>query len=106
MIDLDVVSTHSDGLFSVDWWESAINRVGLPLVLLMGAAYVTWRIGRWIQPRLDRLLEAHLAFITKLDERMDSMGKRIEDLADVQSKSNGLLADLVNELRAERKASR
>ena len=98
------VTLTERGLFSVEWWETAINRVGLPLVLLALAAYLAWRIGRWLQPRLDRLLDSHLEFINKLDERMDVMGERISHLAEVQGESNRKLSELVEELRAERKS--
>ncbi|MBI1383056.1 MAG: hypothetical protein GC161_18450 [Planctomycetaceae bacterium] len=54
-----------------------IERLGLPLVMLLALAWAVWKAAQWIartvQPHLERMFDAHLKLVKTCDGAVEAM---------------------------------
>lgn len=60
--------------------ERLVSDHGISTVLLLAMGYGVWRVIAWLRPLVERLLNAQIDFIAKLDATIESQGRLIQSL--------------------------
>jgi hypothetical protein len=50
-------------------WADLIAKVGFPAAFAFGMGYGLYRVGQWLAPRGDKVVDAHLTFLANLQAR-------------------------------------
>lgn len=64
---------------------------GFPGGLLLILATTGWRVGKWLAPRVERGIDAHLALIESLDETVDELHGLVPELIQETQKTRELI---------------
>lgn len=75
-------------------WTWALDRYGLPIVLLVVVGLVGRDVGNWARPIIERGVQKHIEFVDKTAESIE-----------VQARSSERIGSMLDELRTENKES-
>ena len=59
-------------------WFAALDRFGVAVCVLIAAGLATWRIGRWMGPRVDKVVDSHVGFVSKVGDQVESGAVLVE----------------------------
>jgi hypothetical protein len=68
------------------WLETA-KSFGVPVCFLAAILYALWQVCRWLAPRLDKLIDAHMAFLDATGKAIAAQTPKVEDI-------HGMVSDL------------
>lgn len=74
---LATLTAQVEGL---DQWEALLNRVGWPILILFAVSVVVWKVGKFLAPQVERIVNAQVAFIDGLKVKLDSIDGKIDQL--------------------------
>lgn len=80
-------------------WEAVLNRVGWPVLIIFAFGFLAVRVGKWLAPRIDKLVDAHLGFVESLKGELKSIDGKV-------SQTNEKLDDLAARLAAPQRPGR
>lgn len=67
-------------------WVTIVQQLGFPIAVCAALLAGIWRAARWCAARADKLVDAHLAFLTGLETVMRQMGL---DVTSIREKLGG-----------------
>lgn len=71
-------------------WEALLNRVGWPILILFAVGLVAWKVGKFLAPQIERIVNAQVAFIDGLKIKLDSIDGKLDRLHEkVDGERNG-----------------
>lgn len=73
---------QTDWLLTLD---RAVDRLGLPLVMLLVLGAMAWKTMRWLAPKIERVFERHLAFL----DGTNKVVSKLDGIADMMVDPNG-----------------
>lgn len=50
-------------------WADFISKVGFPAAFAAGLVYGVFRVAKWLAPRGDKVIDAHMTLLENLDKR-------------------------------------
>jgi hypothetical protein len=82
-------------LESLPEWEGLLNRVGWPILLLFAVGLAAWKVGRFLAPQVERIVNAQVAFIEGLKSKLDAMDGKLSSI-------DGKVDDLIEQKRGRK----
>jgi hypothetical protein len=73
---------------------SAIDRFGVAVSILIAMGVTFWRVGKWMGPRVDKVVESHVNFVVKVGDQVE----RQTDCLAVLTKVQEVHGDKLNEI--------
>lgn len=64
-----------------------IERLGLPIVLLIGLAWAMVKASKWLAPRIDKLIAKHESFLDSLERDLNEQTITLRDMRAEQALS-------------------
>ena len=49
----------------------ALDRFGVAVSLLIAIGVTSWRVGKWMGPRVDKVVESHVEFVSKVGDQVE-----------------------------------
>lgn len=79
-------------------WFAALDRFGVAVCVLIAAGLATWRIGRWMGPRVDKVVDSHVGFVSKVGDQVERQTDCLLALSRVQELQGGKLDEIHQKL--------
>jgi hypothetical protein len=80
---------------------SAVQQVGLPIVILAALAFGIFKASPWFAAKVDQIANAHTGFIAKLDGILDKQTTLLDKIADRQEEHDRHLRVIRKHIREE-----
>lgn len=65
-------------------WLGAIDRFGVAVCVLIATGLTIWRLGKWMGPRVDKVVDAHVGFVAKVGDQVERQTDCLLALSRVQ----------------------
>lgn len=76
-IEAEVIQAFDWGAFAEKW--------GYPSLLLIGVGYGIYRGLRWLAPRIDKLVDSHIALVDSLKDKLAKLESNSNDANEILS---------------------
>jgi len=76
------LGTLTAQLQGLNEWEALLNRVGWPVLIIFVIGFMAVRVGKWLAPRIDKLVDTHLGFVESLKGELKSIDGKVAQAND------------------------
>ena len=73
---------------------AALDRFGVAVCVLIAIGVTAWRVGKWMGPRVDKVVDSHVGFVSKVGDQVERQTDCLLALSRVQE----LHGDKLNEI--------
>lgn len=70
------METYVDDPHSVTTWTRILDDLGYPALMVLGVAFVLWKFSRWATPWIEKLMNAHLEFVSDVKDAQIGLAKK------------------------------
>ncbi|CAB4177858.1 hypothetical protein UFOVP1004_31 [uncultured Caudovirales phage] len=76
----------------------ALDRFGVAVCALIAMGVTAWRVGKWMGPRVDKVVESHVCFVAKVGNQVERQTDCLMVLAKVQEVHGDKLSEIHRKL--------
>ena len=75
---------------------TVLGDYGLIGLILLGLCYTVNHVAKWVAPRIDKVIDSHIQFVSKTSESLSRMDDRLSNIEQTLETQTEILSRLSN----------